>query len=375
VLRSRRLLSASTLALVLTAALALSQPEAPRLYAEVPEVVTAGEPFVVFLSADRPVIYRLAYGDKTVEEVAQDLSLELIALLGSQDLRVTTEDAAGNVSRYHYVVQALAPLQPRLSMPASVRPGDPLAVQVAWSQGEPVEVSIHLEGEPLTVFKGASGATALTGIPLGSEAGERHVQVTLADRYGRSTTFSQIVAVARDDRPVQLVPMPETALSALTPENQAQERALLEAVYGDLEHASRPLWREPFLLPAEGRLSSPFGLPRRLREGGAISYHHGTDIAAPQGTPIHASNDGLVVVAGLYPIRGGLTVIDHGAGVLSLYFHQSRLHVSVGDEVTRGQVIGEIGSTGLSTGPHLHWEMRVRGVSTEPLAWVDKVWP
>jgi murein DD-endopeptidase MepM/ murein hydrolase activator NlpD len=68
-------------------------------------------------------------------------------------------------------------------------------------------------------------------------------------------------------------------------------------------------------------------------------------------------------------------VLDHGGGVFSLYFHQSRIRVEVGDEVRRGEVIGEVGTTGLSTGPHLHWEVRVNGTATNPLEWVDKVVP
>lgn len=80
-------------------------------------------------------------------------------------------------------------------------------------------------------------------------------------------------------------------------------------------------------------------------------------------------------VAGFFPIKGGLVVLDHGGGVFSLYFHQSHIRVAVGDEVKRGAVIGEVGTTGLSTGPHLHWETRVNEVATNPLEWVGKVVP
>jgi murein DD-endopeptidase MepM/ murein hydrolase activator NlpD len=74
-------------------------------------------------------------------------------------------------------------------------------------------------------------------------------------------------------------------------------------------------------------------------------------------------------------VRGNLVVIDHGAGLVSLYFHQSRLNVRVGDRVTRGQKIGEVGTTGLSAGPHLHLEMRVRGEATDPADWTNRLWP
>ena len=80
-------------------------------------------------------------------------------------------------------------------------------------------------------------------------------------------------------------------------------------------------------------------------------------------------------VAGFYPIKGGLVVLDHGGGVFSLYFHQSEILVEAGQRVRRGEVVGEVGSTGLSTGPHLHWEMRVAEEPTNPLEWVGKVVP
>ena len=84
---------------------------------------------------------------------------------------------------------------------------------------------------------------------------------------------------------------------------------------------------------------------------------------------------GIVQVADFYPIKGGLVAIDHGGGVTSLYFHQSKILVSVGDEVARGDVIGESGATGLVTGPHLHWEMQVLGRPSDPLSWVERLVP
>jgi hypothetical protein len=376
--RRGRLVALALLGL-LFAAVAWSQvrQSPPRVWAELPEGVTAGEPFGLFLSADRPVVYRLRYGEQAFEEVSQDLRLELVGLLGEHELEVVAEDGSGAESRWGYRVLGLAPLRPLVGVPGAVVPGQPFAVQVEWAVPDETltGLSISLDGEALTVFRGASGATAVASIPLGAGAGSREVTVVLGDSYGRRTAVTRKLAVTAGSSPVQLVNMPKSTLSVVTPENQAREAEVLAAAYEDPERALAPLWAEPFSLPAQGRFTSPFGLPRRYLAGGKVSYHHGTDIAAPQGTPVYAANAGLVVVADFYPIRGGLVVIDHGAGVHSLYFHQSRLHVEIGDEVTRGQTIGEIGTTGLSTGPHLHWEMRVRGVSTDPLAWVDKVWP
>ena len=120
-------------------------------------------------------------------------------------------------------------------------------------------------------------------------------------------------------------------------------------------------WRWP--APGYGRVSSKFGW-----RSWSNSYHKGIDIAAPTGANIIASNAGTVVTssynAGGY---GNYVIIDHGGGYLTVYGHLSRRSVSVGQKVNRGQVIGLCGSTGRSTGPHLHFEIRVNGVAQNPL--------
>ena len=83
------------------------------------------------------------------------------------------------------------------------------------------------------------------------------------------------------------------------------------------------------------------------------------------------ANAGTVVLAGRYLVRGNLVVIDHGGGVLSLYGHMNELAVVTGQPVSKNQVIGYVGSTGLSSGPHLHWELSVAGVLVDGLRWLD----
>lgn len=123
--------------------------------------------------------------------------------------------------------------------------------------------------------------------------------------------------------------------------------------------------------PAAGRISSGFGY-RTHPISGERRLHAGTDVAAPEGTPIVAARDGTVASAGWSGGYGNLVVLDHGDGHTSRYAHTSRMLVGAGDPVQRGQLIARVGSTGDSTGPHLHFEIRWGGVPTDPLAYVGE---
>ena len=122
----------------------------------------------------------------------------------------------------------------------------------------------------------------------------------------------------------------------------------------------------PAGLPVTARLTSGFGMrPHPIR--GGMRAHSGVDLAAPYGSPIVATGDGVIGTAGWSGGYGLLVAISHGDGVQTRYGHMSRLNVAAGQEVRRGDVIGFVGSTGQSTGPHVHYEVRVDGVATNPL--------
>jgi murein DD-endopeptidase MepM/ murein hydrolase activator NlpD len=124
-----------------------------------------------------------------------------------------------------------------------------------------------------------------------------------------------------------------------------------------------------FIWPVNGSVGSGFG-PRIHPIAGGSRMHTGVDIGASSGTPIKAAEDGVVVMAGPNGGYGNWTLIDHGGGLATGYGHQSSIGVSRGQRVSRGQVIGRVGSTGASTGPHLHWEVRVNGNPVDPMRWV-----
>lgn len=129
-------------------------------------------------------------------------------------------------------------------------------------------------------------------------------------------------------------------------------------------------WKQDFIWPVKGRISGKFGRQRIFR-GEPASYHSGLDIAPGNGVPFVAPADGVVVLARTgFSLEGGLIIIDHGAGLNSAFLHASKLAVSEGQSVKQGQYIGNVGSTGRSTGPHLHWGLKWNDARIDPLLFV-----
>jgi murein DD-endopeptidase MepM/ murein hydrolase activator NlpD len=123
----------------------------------------------------------------------------------------------------------------------------------------------------------------------------------------------------------------------------------------------------PSIWPVIGPLRSGVGMRSNPFGGSSIEFHKGQDIAAPTGTPVSATADGVVVVAGWVRGYGNGIYIDHGNGISTRYGHLSRIDVVVGQTIKQGQHLGLVGSTGRSTGPHLHYEVRINGQATNPL--------
>ncbi len=129
--------------------------------------------------------------------------------------------------------------------------------------------------------------------------------------------------------------------------------------------AARPLWMGTFVWPTVGRISTEFGSVRIVNQE-APSQHSGLDIAVPTGTPVRASQDGVVSLAMPLNVTGNTVFIDHGCQLFSMYYHLSRILVKEGQAVKAGDLIGEVGSTGFSTGPHLHWAIQLHGIFVNP---------
>jgi len=162
----------------------------------------------------------------------------------------------------------------------------------------------------------------------------------------------------------------ERALAELEQDSREIEQMLrrLQLTRGGQQRLAKP-WSGNLRMPVKGRLTSPYGY-RTHPIYGVRKLHTGIDVAAPSGTAIRAAGDGVVVFAGRWGGYGNCVILDHGGGTATLYGHCSRLAVASGQKVSQGQTIAHVGSTGLSTGPHLHFEVRRDGHPVDPMGYL-----
>jgi len=153
------------------------------------------------------------------------------------------------------------------------------------------------------------------------------------------------------------------ALLELTIETKAELYSMLEEQVRQIAPYIR---NYPTIRPINGRLTSGFGWRRNPMGGSGSEMHRGIDIAASSGTAIRATGGGTVVFSGWSGAYGNKVIIDHGLGIRTLYAHNSSNLVRVGQEVSRGDTIARVGSTGRSTGPHVHYEVLVNGTAVNP---------
>jgi len=233
-----------------------------------------------------------------------------------------------------------------------------------------------LSGRNLTFHQNQDGTwIALQGLHVMLDPGYYPLELrgTLTD--GTTFAFSQSVYVQDGGYPYDppLVVNSETVDVENTRPEDLQWAEVVEPV------TPERLWQGKFGSPVPEYYSdcfpSRFG-HRRSYNGSAYEFFHtGLDFCGQIGTDIYAPADGIVVFIGETVVRGNATVIDHGWGVYSAYGHQSEFLVSVGDQVSKGQLIGRVGETGRVSGPHLHWEVIVGGVQVDPLQWLEREFP
>jgi hypothetical protein len=270
----------------------------------------------------------------------------------------------------------------RLVLPALSTQGRTLSASVSNSsifQGGAASVTVPgAVSGAVTVFgttyqlnqrADGTGVHGYFGIGVLHPAGPTSLTVQSTDIQGATTTMTIPVTILATEWTVDYIVLPPGVGSGLTPEVIQAEENLLAETYA---RVTPPQFGDEWHAPLdEMRITGYFGEQRSFNGGPPSGHHGGTDFGAIEGTPVYTTNAGTVVIARELAVRGNMVIVDHGGGVLSGYAHLSSMAVTEGEQVEAGQVIGGVGTTGLSTGNHLHWEMAVFGILVDGLRWLD----
>lgn len=255
--------------------------------------------------------------------------------------------------------------------PLPIAQGDTVTVFVSnVLDGRPAGT---LGDQPLNFFPHEDGFVALVGVDAFTEPGTLTLKLEgSGSRPWRP--FTQPIAVESRNYGLQSIVVGPELGDLLREEVRQEEDEFLAPIY--LNSAPEPLWEGIFQAPVSPTvLTAGYGDSRTYNDGPVFTFHTGVDFAGIEGTPVLAVANGVVVFADFLNLRGLTVIVDHGAGVMSAYFHLSEILVAVEERVEIGQTIGSGGSTGLSTGPHLHWDLRINNTAVNGLQWLENQYP
>ncbi len=249
-----------------------------------------------------------------------------------------------------------------LALPlASNVPGGIARVPLGTLLDYPDKPKAWLDGQSVWVAADDGHWVAVVGVPLDTPTGTKTLRVA-TNRGERSVSFP----VVEKRYAEQHVRLKDSSKITLSPDDEKRALAEIERIQSLKKH-----WREiddtdsNFIRPADGRLSSRFGL-RRIFNGAPRAPHSGLDFAAPRGAPVITAASGRVLAIDDYFFNGKTVFVDHGNGLLSMYCHLDRIDVQPGDTLRKGQRLGLVGATGRASGPHLHWSVVLNGTMVDP---------
>jgi murein DD-endopeptidase MepM/ murein hydrolase activator NlpD len=271
------------------------------------------------------------------------------------------------------LVNPISPVIKEIAInPLPILQGETTVVRIVTT--EPVDLSGVLAGNPLHFFSpSANEYIALQGIHTMAEPGIYPFTISGQLAGGKKFTFEQNLILQSLGYVQEKIEGVDPA--TIDPANTKPEDDQIKAIVAKL--SAEKLWDGIFTSPGYDPtwITSTFGNRRSYNGGPFVYFHTGIDYGSGTGLPIKAPAPGIVVFAGPLTVRGNATILDHGWGVFSGFWHQSEFKVQVGDRVETGQEIGLTGATGRITGPHLHWEVWVNGVQVDPWTWLNKAFP
>jgi murein DD-endopeptidase MepM/ murein hydrolase activator NlpD len=211
----------------------------------------------------------------------------------------------------------------------------------------------------------------LVGIPLSAKPEKAVIQLEWTDPGGSQVASVPLGIIDGKYKSESLsVDSRHVKLSKKNLARVKQEKKEIRRIFASSSDAR--LWFGDFKKPLASATTSAFGT-QRLFNGQHRSYHRGTDFRAKVGTPVYASNSGVVRVAKNLFYSGNMVIVDHGINIFTLYAHLSEIQVNAEQIIARGQQIGLSGSTGRVSGPHLHWALKVNGIYVDPLQFLTVI--
>lgn len=313
---------------------------------------------------------------QSVLEVAARKGTNPWMLMAENALGSTWEGVAGDVV---FVPGTSDPGPGALPSPLSISIGHGNFVQgktttiEIGAAGQSIELTGELLGRPLNFFRTDLGRyVTLQGIHVMTSPGIYPLRLNGKLASGENFEFSQMVLVNSGGYTFEKINVDAAYLDPVLDE---AELNFIASLTGPI--TQEKLWSGYFASPTpfDIYINSHFGTRRSYNGSPYQYYHSGIDFGGGQGAEVICPGKGRVVFAGPLEIRGNATVIDHGWGIYSGYWHQSEIFVQVGDIVEEGQIIGRVGNTGRSSGAHLHWEIWAGGVQVEPYDWLVELFP
>jgi murein DD-endopeptidase MepM/ murein hydrolase activator NlpD len=244
-------------------------------------------------------------------------------------------------------------------------PGQALAFRAQISR--PISATAALNSLPFTTFSQAPHFLGVGGTGAFFGGGQPELIIAPAN----APAWSQGWLFVDNEWIYQELTLTGSA-AAIDQASIQRERERLFALWARV--TPEPQWTAPFQLPINNYLeiSSTYGARRSYNGGPYRTYHEGLDFSAYGGTPVYAPAAGAVALAEILFVRGGAVILDHGLGIYSGFYHMSDVMVQPGQIVQPGQQVGTVGTTGLSTGNHLHWDLLVANTWVDPAAWLEQ---
>lgn len=235
------------------------------------------------------------------------------------------------------------------------------------------KLTANFEDRPIMLSGSGKHYWGIVGVHALSEIGVYSVAFTATLPDGSQSAVAQNVLVTTGPYSTETIVVVAGREDLLDPEVVAAETQKMSYIWSQITPQKQ--WAGAFGYPLdEIRVTSEFGTRRSYGDGPVNGFHAGIDFGGDE-VPIYAPAAGTIVLAEQLQVRGNAVLIDHGMGLFSGYWHQSKIAVHPGDKVAAGDIIGYVGNTGLVTGPHLHWEMRLGGIAVDPLQWVQESIP